>query len=115
MKYLYKYPQSAFPYDDLVKTNKNRSLSEFEYELMDTGVFDSNRYFDIFVEYAKETHEDILIKISICNRGHESATLHALPSLWFRNTWSWTEGAFKPTLFFRQTQSKQGLQTYGRF
>lgn len=81
MKYLYKYPQSAYPYSDLVETNRRRSRYELEYELIDTGVFDEDSYFDVFVEYAKESPEDILIKISACNRGSESATLHLLPTL----------------------------------
>ncbi len=88
MKYLYKYPQAAFPYDDLVETNRRRSRHEFEYELLDTGVFDQDRYFDVFVEYAKASPEDILIQITVHNRGPEAATLHVLPTLWFRNTWS---------------------------
>ena len=89
MKYLYKYPQQAFPYRDLVETNRRRSRDEFEYELLDTGVFDADRYFDVFVEYAKADPEDILIRISVHNRGPETAELHLLPTLWFRNTWSW--------------------------
>jgi hypothetical protein len=88
MKYLYKYPQKAFPYSDLVKTNQQRSRNEMEYELLDTGVFDGDRYFDVFVEYAKEGPEDILVKISAVNRGSEVAELHVLPTLWFRNDWS---------------------------
>src|SRR5580698_531688 len=98
MKYLYKYPQAAFPYDDLVRTNKLRNRSEMEYELLDTGVFDGNRYFDVFVEYAKNTPEDVLIQISVCNRGPATATLHVLPTLWFRNTWSWSSGVLKPAM-----------------
>jgi hypothetical protein len=98
MKYLYKYPQRLFPYDDLVKTNQNRTRAEPEYELLDTGVFDDNRYFDIFVEYAKASVEDILVKITIHNRGHEPALIHVLPTLWFRNTWSWSTAAPKPSL-----------------
>jgi len=90
MKYLYKYPQKAYPYDHIVKTNRERSRLEPEYELLDTGVFDGNRYFDVFVEYAKASPEDILIKITVSNRGPEPATLHVLPTLWFRNTWSWS-------------------------
>ena len=89
MKYLYKYPQAVFPYDDLVATSKRRSRAEMEYELLDTGIFEGDRYFDVFVEYAKQTAEDILIQISVSNRGPEEATLHVLPTLWFRNTWSW--------------------------
>jgi len=98
MKYLYKYPQAAYPYEDIVKTNRQRSRDEPEYELLDTGVFDGDRYFDVFVEYAKADPEDILIQITVANRGPESASLHILPTLWFRNTWSWTDGGAKPTL-----------------
>jgi hypothetical protein len=98
MKYLYKYPQAAFPYSDLVETSHRRSRTEFEYELLDTGVFDENRYFDVFVEYAKASAEDILIQISVHNRGPEAADLHVLPTLWFRNTWSWGSGADRPAL-----------------
>jgi hypothetical protein len=98
MKYLYKYPQAAFPYDNLVETNRNRSRYELEYELLDTGIFDDDRYFDVFVEYAKADAEDILIKISIANRGPEAAPIHVLPTLWFRNTWSWSNSGTKPVL-----------------
>jgi hypothetical protein len=98
MKYLYKYPQAAFPYENLVNTNRSRSRYEFEYELLDTGVFDDDRYFDVFVEYAKESPEDILIKISIFNRGPEPAYVDVLPTLWFRNVWSWIVDAKKPEL-----------------
>lgn len=98
MKYLYKYPQGVFPYADLVETSRRRSRQEFEYELLDTGVFDNDRYFDVFVEYAKSSPEDFLIQISVHNRGPEAAELHVLPHLWFRNTWSWEPGAVKPSL-----------------
>jgi hypothetical protein len=98
MKYLYKYPQKAFPYEDLVTTNKKRSRQEPEYELLDTGIFSDKRYFDVFVEYAKNSPEDILIAISVWNRGDQPASLDLLPTLWFRNTWSFPEGAFKPSL-----------------
>jgi hypothetical protein len=98
MKYLYKYPQKAYPYDDLVETNRRRSRNEREYELIDTGIFDENRYFDVFVEYAKAGPEDVLIKISVCNKGPQTASIHVLPTLWFRNTWSWQEGSSKPVL-----------------
>ena len=98
MKYLYKYPHRAYPYEDLVKTNRQRSRNEQEYELLDTGIFDDDRYFDVFVEYAKAAPDDLLIKISICNRGPEPALLHLLPTLWFRNTWSWTDGGSKPLI-----------------
>jgi hypothetical protein len=96
MKYLYKYPQQEFPYRDLVETNARRSREEFEYELLDTGVFDADRYFDVFVEYAKADPEDILIRVSVHNRGPEAANLHLLPTLWFRNTWSWEQGTTRP-------------------
>jgi hypothetical protein len=98
MKYLYKYPQSAFPYDDLVATNGSRGRHEPEYELLDTGVFDDSRYFDVFVEYAKAAPDDVLIRISVCNRGPEAAPLHVLPTLWFRNTWSSPAGGSKPAV-----------------
>ncbi|MGR8952370.1 MAG: MGH1-like glycoside hydrolase domain-containing protein [Gammaproteobacteria bacterium] len=98
MKYLYKYPQAAYPYEELIKTNRQRSRNEPEYELLDTGIFDEDRYFDVFVEYAKADAEDMLIKISVANRGPEAASLHVLPTLWFRNTWSWTDGGSKPVL-----------------
>ena len=87
MKYLYKYPQREYPYRDLVETNERRSREEMEYELLDTGIFDDDRYFDVFVEYAKGDPEDILIRISVHNRGPEAAQIHLLPTLWFRNTW----------------------------
>ena len=103
MKYLYKYPQQEFPYRDLVETNRGRSKEEFEYELLDTGVFDADRYFDVFVEYAKADPQDILILISVHNRGPETAELHLLPTLWFRNTWSWDKEVAKPAL--RQVES----------
>ncbi|MFN5513423.1 MAG: MGH1-like glycoside hydrolase domain-containing protein [Cyanobacteriota bacterium] len=98
MKYLYKYPQAAFPYGDLIETNRRRSKDELEYELLDTGVFDEDRYFDVFVEYAKTSPEDLTIKITAVNRGPETAPLHLLPTLWFRNTWSWEGGGAKPVL-----------------
>jgi hypothetical protein len=91
MKYLYKYPHAAYPYEDLVRTNRQRNRLELEYELMDTGVFDDDRYFDIFVEYAKSAPEDILIRINVWNRGPAAASVHVLPTLWFRNTWSWSK------------------------
>ena len=98
MKYLYKYPQDEFPYRDLVETNRSRSREEFEYELLDTGVFDADRYFDVFVEYAKADPEDILIRITVHNRGPETAHIHALPTLWFRNTWCWEKDVLKPSI-----------------
>lgn len=98
MKYLYKYPQEAFPYTDLVNTNRSRSRYEFEYELIDTGIFNDDRYFDVFVEYAKESAEDILIQITVFNRGKDAATLHVLPTLWFRNYWFLSKRIPNPTL-----------------
>ena len=88
MKYLYKYPQAAFPYGDLLETNRRRTRDDMEYELLDTGVFHDNRYFDVFVEYAKGAAEDILVRITAANRGPDAADLHLLPTLWFRNDWS---------------------------
>src|SRR5438874_1786336 len=89
MKCLYKYPQTEFPYARLVEENRSRDKHASEFELLDTGVFDENRYFDVFVEYAKAGPEDILIRITAANRGPDPADLHLLPTLWFRNTWSW--------------------------
>ncbi len=98
MKYLYKYPQAAYPYRDIVVTNKMRGRTELEYELIDTGVFNEDRYFDVFVEYAKQGPTDLLVRITACNRGPEAAELHLLPTLWFRNTWTWKGGGSKPVL-----------------
>src|SRR5262249_17583948 len=98
MKYLYKYPQSEFPYADLVETNRRRSKQNLEYELLDTGVFDQDRYFDVFVEYAKDSPQDILIRITIHNRAPEPAEIHVLPTLWFRNQWSWSIEGDRPIL-----------------
>jgi hypothetical protein len=111
MKYLYKYPQAAYPYSDLVKQNGLRTREQMEYELLDTGVFNEDRYFDVFIEYAKASPEDILVKITAVNRGPEAADLHLLPTLWFRNDWSaWIaesdRAATKPTL--KQIYSKAG-------
>ncbi len=89
MKYLYKYPQGAFPYRQLVDENRRRGRDDPEYELLDTGIFDENRYFDVFVEYAKASPEDILCRITVVNRAGEPAPIHVLPTVWFRNTWSW--------------------------
>ncbi|UBF30721.1 glucosidase (plasmid) [Kovacikia minuta CCNUW1] len=98
MKALYKYPHRAFPYAQLVEENRRRNRHEPEFELLDTGVFDENRYFDVFVEYAKRSAEDILIQITVTNRGPQAKTLHLLPTLWFRNTWSWNGDRRQPTL-----------------
>ncbi len=89
LKALYKYPQAEFPYDELVRVNRERSRAEPEFELADTGIFDGNRYFDVLAEYAKAGPDDILLRLSVTNRGPEAARLHVLPTLWFRNTWSW--------------------------
>ncbi len=114
MKYLYKYPQAAYPYGDLVRTNSQRSRDDMEYELLDTGVFNDNRYFDVFVEYAKGAADDILVKISATNRGPDAADLHLLPTLWFRNDWSpWiaasNRAAEKPHL--EQIEGPPGIST----
>ena len=108
MKYLYKYPQAAYPYADLVETNRKRTRDEKEYELLDTGVFDEDRYFDIFVEYAKAGPRDVLARITAINRGPEAAELHVLPTLWFRNDWaSWIAmPSAKPRL--KQIESSSG-------
>src|SRR5262244_456878 len=98
MKYLYKYPQLQFPYAQLVEENRRRGKDQPEFELMDTGVFQDNRYFDVFVEYAKGDVEDILIKITATNRGPEAAALRLLPTIWFRNTWSWGDDDLRPDL-----------------
>ncbi len=88
MKCLYKYPQAAYPYADLLETNRRRNRNDLEYELLDTGVFNEDRYFDVFIEYAKAGPEDILVRITAANRGPDAAELHLLPTLWFRNDWS---------------------------
>ena len=98
MKMLYKYPQREFPYNDLVATNGARSRDEFEYELIDTGIFDEDRYFDVVVEYAKAAPDDILVEVTVHNRGPDTASLYLLPTLWFRNTWAWIAGAKPPSL-----------------
>jgi Glycosyl hydrolase family 63 C-terminal domain len=98
MRYLYKYPQSAFPYAELVEENRRRGKTDCEYELLDTGIFDGGGYFDVFVEYAKAGVEEILIRITAWNRGPEAAALHIVPTVWFRNTWSWGLGDPKPHL-----------------
>jgi hypothetical protein len=103
MKYLYKYPLAAFPYGELIQQNRQRGRNDFEYELLDTGIFDQNRYCDVFVEYAKGSPEDILVLITVWNRGAEAAKLHVLPTLWFRNQWSWGTASGRPEL--RQTKS----------
>jgi hypothetical protein len=101
LKMLYKYPQAAFPYEQLINENGRRGLEDNEFELIDTGVLDENRYWDVFVEYFKATPEDILIQVTVHNRGPEAATLHLLPQLWFRNTWSWNPPMPKPQISAR--------------
>ncbi len=112
MKYLYKYPQAAYPYGDLVQTNSRRTRDEFEYELLDTGIFNDDRYFDVFVEYAKGGADDILVEITVANRGPQAADLHLLPTLWYRNNWSaWiaesNRATHKPSL--RQVKAPSGV------
>ena len=104
MKYLYKYPQAAYPYEQLVQENRNRSKNQPEFELLDTGVFAGNRYFDVFVEYAKASYEDILIRITVANRGPERADIQVLPTVWFRNTWSWGHDRARPGLHAKSDQ-----------
>jgi hypothetical protein len=98
MKMLYKYPHREFPYDWLVSENKKRSRNEPEFEIMDTAIFDDDKYFDVFVEYAKAAENDILVRLTVHNRGNEEASLHVLPTLWFRNTWSWSYDDYKPQM-----------------
>ncbi len=98
MKCLYKYPQASYPYEQLLEENRRRGVLDREYELVDTGIFDQGRYFDVVVEYAKVAPEDILIRINIANRGPEAAPLHVLPTLWFRNTWTWGRDDSHPSL-----------------
>jgi len=98
MKALYKYPQEEFPYRKLLEENRRRTRNDPEYELLDTGVFEENRYFDVFTEYAKTSPEDILIKITTTNRGTAEADLSVLPTIWFRNTWAWGRDEYRPVL-----------------
>src|SRR5690349_9896917 len=98
LKMLYKYPHAEYPYARLVEENRRRGIGHPEFELIDTGLFDDNRYFDVFIEYAQAVPGDILARIRIVNRGNSSATLHVIPQLWFRNTWSWKDGSARPAL-----------------
>ena len=98
MKYLYKYPQSAYPYQDLLDTNQKRTQKEREYELVDTGIFNEDKYFDIFIEYAKDGPEDLYLYVTAFNRSNEKKPLHIFPTLWFRNTWSWKKDQRKPQI-----------------
>ncbi len=114
MKYLYKYPSRRFPYDKLVSENAKRSRLEREHQLMDTGVFAEDRYFDIFIEFAKETEEELLFRVTAYNRGPEAAPLHIIPHFWFRNTWSWgnEKDPSKPSL--RQIAALTAQSKYAR-
>jgi Glycosyl hydrolase family 63 C-terminal domain len=105
LKYLYKYPQSAFPYTQLIEENRRRGKDQPEFELIDSGIFDDDRYFDVCVEYAKAAPEDILMQVKVHNRGRETAVLHVLPQLWFRNTWAWRKGARRPRLYAADTHT----------
>jgi len=108
MRYLYKYPQRAYPYTELLEENARRDRRQPEYELLDTGVFADDRYFDVVVEYAKAGVDDLLVRIAVTNRGPEAAGLHVLPTLWFRNTWTWEPGTARPRL--RAVSSRVGLR-----
>jgi Glycosyl hydrolase family 63 C-terminal domain len=107
MKYLYKYPQAEYPYRQLLGENRRRTKLEAEYELVDTGIFDQGRYFDVVVEYAKLDAEDLLVRISVTNRGPEAAPIHVLPTLWFRNTWSWGRDDRRPSITLGTSRSQQ--------
>jgi len=109
MKHLYKYPQGEFPYGDLVHTNRNRGKQELEYELLDTGIFDENRYFDVFTEYAKGDEEDILVKITVHNRGPEASEITVMPTLWLRNLWSFGQAEGKHSIKKKKATAKYGV------
>jgi hypothetical protein len=116
MKYLYKYPQEAYPYLDLINKNKSRNKQEPEYEILDTGIFNDNKYFDVYVEYAKNDSDDIFIKIEIVNRGNEKAPLTILPTLWFYNNWQYSGNKDKPGIQYLNSQSvKASHQSLGDF
>jgi len=120
MKALYKYPQERFPYEQLLEENRRRGRDEPEFELADTGIFDQRRYFDVFAEYAKRSPNDLLIRLTVANRGPQPATLHLLPTLWFRNTWSWGcrhEGCWVKPLIYREQDDTLATShvTLGRF
>lgn len=116
LKFLYKYPQAEFPYSRLLEENRRRGMDQPEYELLDTGVFDEDRYFDVFVEYAKAGPRDILMRIEVHNRGPAAAALHVLPQLWFRNTWAWAGEPQRPRIASngegRATASHRQLKDY---
>ena len=115
MQFLYKYPQAEFPYGPLVEENRRRGREEAEFELVDTGVFDENRYFDVFIEYAKASPEEILIRIRAVNRGPEAAELHLIPTLWFRNTWSWGNGESRRPRLRRHSASAIAIDEGSKF
>ena len=103
-KFLYKYPHAEFPYQWLIQENQARGSADPEFELLDTGIFDENRYFDIFLEYAKAGADDLCIRVEVCNRGPEDAAIHLLPHLWFRNTWAWgAEAKVEPVIRDRKS------------
>jgi hypothetical protein len=108
MKYLYKYPQAEFPYDRLREENRRRGRRDAEFELVDTGIFDEGRYFDVMVEYAKNDPEDLLIRIAVTNRGPDPAPIHVLPNLWFRNSWSWGRDPRRPSMAMGKQAPKTG-------
>jgi len=110
LKYLYKYPQAAFPYDHLVWENSHRTREQPEYELIDTGIFNENRYFDVFIEYAKATADDILMRVTAWNRASDVAPLHLLPALWFRNRWAWGENYDPPVV--KRVDGPTGTQVF---
>src|SRR6185503_11300065 len=117
---LYKYPQAEFPYAELLEESRRRGKNDPEFELADLGVFDGNRYFDVFAEYAKNSPNDLLIRITVANRGPKLASLHLLPTLWFRNTWSWGGTQERCSLKPRIQQEKENLlavehETLGSF
>jgi Mannosylglycerate hydrolase MGH1-like glycoside hydrolase domain len=112
MKFLYKYPQREFPYNRLVEENRRRGKHDLEFELINTGIFDDDRYFDVFIEYAKGGPEDILVRIEAINRGAEPAALHLLPTIWFRNTWSWGLDARKPRVAIAEGSEVAALKVY---
>lgn len=109
MKYLYKYPQAGFPYSKLAEENRKRNRRDLEFELVDTGVFNDDRYFDVFVEYAKNLPDDIVIKISVTNHSPEDTTLHLLPTLWFRNAWTWNGSEEKPSLKVIKSNGRRSI------
>src|SRR3990170_3260270 len=116
MKMLYKYPHGEFPYARLVAENKKRGKLDPEFELIDTGIFNDDRYFDVFIEYAKADTHDLLIKFTIHNRGPETASLHVLPQVWYRNTWSWGYDNYKPEMFLDDENNiKMNHRTLGDY